>query len=78
MFRRSIKGFYKRFYLGNAYYSNLTYFKLNKVLILSKLSRYDFEKRKHPELTERELEKNLRSRGTDYNLLLYHHYIHKV
>lgn len=52
-------------------------FKPRRVLILTKLSRYDFEKRRHPELTERELEKSLRSRGSDYNMLLYHHYIHK-
>ncbi|XP_064112115.1 NAD kinase 2, mitochondrial-like isoform X2 [Macrobrachium nipponense] len=52
-------------------------FKPQKVLILTKLSRYEFEKRRHPELTERELETRLRSRGSDYNMLLYHHYIHK-
>lgn len=52
-------------------------FKPQKVLILTKLSRYEFEKRRHPELTERQLEKCLRMRGSDYNILLYHHYIHK-
>ncbi|XP_047496636.1 NAD kinase 2, mitochondrial-like [Penaeus chinensis] len=52
-------------------------FKPQKVLILTKLSRYEFEKRRHPELTERQLERCLRNRGSDYNMLLYHHYIHK-
>lgn len=52
-------------------------FKPQKVLILTKLSRYEFERRRHPELTEKQLEKCLRLRGSDYNLLLYHHYIHK-
>ncbi|KAL7633773.1 UNVERIFIED_CONTAM: hypothetical protein RMT77_015727 [Armadillidium vulgare] len=61
----------------NYYYSSSRDFSFKKVLILSKLSRYDFEKRKHPELTERELEKRLSKRGSDYNLLLYHHYLHK-
>lgn len=53
-------------------------FKPQKVLILTKLSRYEFEKRRHPDLTEKQLEKCLRDRGSDYNILLYHHYIHKV
>ncbi|KAK8736922.1 hypothetical protein OTU49_004725, partial [Cherax quadricarinatus] len=53
------------------------YFKPQRVLILTKLSRYEFEKRRHPELTERQLEKCLQTRGSDYNILLYHHYIHK-
>lgn len=53
-------------------------FKPQKVLILTKLSRYEFERRRHPEFTEKELEKCLRLRGSDYNNLLYHHYIHKV
>ncbi|KAK3849450.1 hypothetical protein Pcinc_043800 [Petrolisthes cinctipes] len=52
-------------------------FRPQKVLILTKLSRYEFERRRHPELTERQLEKSLRDRGSDYNILLYHHYIHK-
>ncbi|XP_027218419.1 NAD kinase 2, mitochondrial [Penaeus vannamei] len=52
-------------------------FRPQKVLILTKLSRYEFEKRRHPELTERQLERCLRNRGSDYNMLLYHHYIHK-
>lgn len=53
-------------------------FRPQKVLILTKLSRYEFERRRHPELTEKQLEKCLRLRGSDYNNLLYHHYIHKV
>ncbi|KAG0725099.1 NAD kinase 2, mitochondrial [Chionoecetes opilio] len=52
-------------------------FKPQKVLILTKLSRYEYEKRRHPELTEKQLEKCLSLRGSDYNNLLYHHYIHK-
>ncbi|XP_045625914.1 NAD kinase 2, mitochondrial [Procambarus clarkii] len=52
-------------------------FNPKKVLILTKLSRYEFEKRRHPELTERQLEKCLQARGSDYNIMLYHHYIHK-
>lgn len=45
--------------------------------MLSKLSRYEYEKRRHNCATEGELEAALRSRGSDYNTLLYHHYVHK-
>ncbi|GFT18310.1 NAD kinase 2, mitochondrial [Nephila pilipes] len=47
-----------------------------KALILTKFSRYEFEKRTHSELSEEELIKNLEDRGSDYNNLLQHHQIH--
>ncbi|GIY56258.1 hypothetical protein CDAR_274952 [Caerostris darwini] len=47
-----------------------------KALILTKFSRYEFEKRTHSELSEDELIKNLEDRGSDYNNLLQHHQIH--
>lgn len=53
-------------------------FNPKRVLILTKLSRYEFEKLRHPDLAnEHELEQLLKKRGSDYNTLLYHHYIHK-
>jgi len=52
-------------------------FKPDKVLILTKLSRYEFEKLRHAELDEQQLERALKKRGSDYNMLLYHHNIHK-
>lgn len=59
--------------------SNLTRdFNPQKVLILTKLSRFDFEKMRHSNHSEAELESALRKRGSDYNTLVYHHYIHKV
>ena len=64
--------------LASNYTTDAQKFQPRRILILTKLSRYEFEKRRHPELTERQLEESLRSRGSDYNLLLYHHYIHKV
>ena len=53
-------------------------FSPKRVLILTKLSRFDFEKLRHPTLTDSQLETTLKKRGSDYNTLLYHHYIHKV
>lgn len=48
-----------------------------KALLVSKLSRYEFEQHKHPKLNDRQLEKTLRDRGTDYDLLIHHHRSHK-
>ncbi|XP_054706903.1 NAD kinase 2, mitochondrial-like [Uloborus diversus] len=48
-----------------------------KALVLSKFSRYEFEKRRHADLSEDELIKNLENRGSDYNNLLQHHQIHR-
>jgi len=52
-------------------------FNPKKVLILTKLSRLEFEKLRHKDISDRELERVLKKRGSDYNTLLYHHYIHK-
>jgi len=52
-------------------------FSPEKVLILTKLSRYEFEKLRHADHNEQQLERALRKRGSDYNMLLYHHTIHK-
>lgn len=52
-------------------------FQFKKALIVTKLSRYEFEQHKNPKLTVSELEKMLRARGTDYDLMLYYHQIHK-
>lgn len=46
-------------------------------LILTKFSRYEFEKRRHPNLSEDELVQNLEERGSDYKTLIRHHEIHK-
>uniref|UniRef100_T1JBC5 NAD kinase 2, mitochondrial n=1 Tax=Strigamia maritima TaxID=126957 RepID=T1JBC5_STRMM len=47
-----------------------------KVLVLSKITRYEFEKRRHPNLSEEQLTDALAKRGSDYKGLLYHHDIH--
>jgi NAD+ kinase len=51
--------------------------KIDKVLILSKLSRYEFERRKSNSANDDELEKELRSRGTDFERLIHCHVLHK-
>lgn len=52
-------------------------FQFKKALIVTKLSRYDFEQHKNPKLNAVQLEKLLRDRGTDYDLWLHYHRIHK-
>lgn len=51
-------------------------FKPKKALVLTKFSRYEFEKRRHAHLTEEQLVKDLEARGSDYNSLVHHHKIH--
>lgn len=50
---------------------------LRKALIVTKLSRYEVEQWKHPRLSHSQLAKTLRDRGTDYDLLIHYHRIHK-
>lgn len=52
-------------------------FPFKKILIVTKLSRYEFEQHKNPKLTNVQLEKILRDRGTDYDLWQHYHKIHK-
>ncbi|XP_052120511.1 uncharacterized protein LOC127748917 [Frankliniella occidentalis] len=51
--------------------------KLNRLLLVSKLSRYDFERCRHVDLSESELESVLRKRGADYDSLIKNHKLHK-
>ncbi|UYV83592.1 NADK2 [Cordylochernes scorpioides] len=51
-------------------------FSPKRALVLTKFSRYEFEKRRHSNLSETELIKNLKDRGSDYSMLLHHHALH--
>uniref|UniRef100_A0A6P7FNM7 NAD(+) kinase n=1 Tax=Diabrotica virgifera virgifera TaxID=50390 RepID=A0A6P7FNM7_DIAVI len=51
--------------------------KLEKALIVSKLSRYEFERTKHKGLSEKGLESLLRKRGSNYEKLVGFHHLHK-
>lgn len=52
-------------------------FRPKKALVVSKLTKYEFEQMRHPIMNEEELEKFLRNRGTDYEAMLYYHNLHK-
>lgn len=54
-----------------------TNFKLQRALLVSKLSRYEFEQLRHPHLNKEQLEAKIRHRGTDYDTLMYLHNLHK-
>jgi hypothetical protein len=42
------------------------------------VSRYEFEKMRYYELTEKQLEEELTARGSNYAAVRHHHNIHKV
>ena len=53
-------------------------FKPKKAVILTKVSRYEFEKLRHDTLSESQLEQELTARGSNYAAIRHHHNIHKV
>lgn len=78
---RLLTQYFRPFRIKLCSFSDWSYspvFNPEKVLILTKLSRYDFERRKHAELTELELKRTLTLRGSDYHMLLHRHNMHKV
>ena len=52
--------------------------RIKKVLIVTKLTRYEFEKLRHPNLDDGQLEEAIKYRGTDYDALMYYHNLHKT
>jgi len=53
-------------------------FRPKKAVILTKVSRYEFEKVRHEQLTEKQLEEELTARGSNYAAVKHHHNIHKA
>lgn len=51
-------------------------FKLRRALIVSKLSRFEFEQLRYPELNAGQLERRIRDRGTDYDSLVHYNEQH--
>lgn len=51
--------------------------KLRRVLVVSKLTRLEFEKTRDQELSDEKLERKIRDRGSDYDALKYYHHLHK-
>ena len=45
--------------------------------LLTKVSRYEFERLRHESLTEAQLEHELTARGSNYIAIKHHHNIHK-
>jgi len=54
-----------------------TEFRPRTAVVLTKVSRYEFEKLQNEQLTEKQLEDALTKRGSDYALIRYYHSIHK-
>lgn len=52
--------------------------RIKKALIVTKITRYEFEKIRHAELNDEQLEEKIRCRGTDYDALMYYHNLHKT
>ncbi|KAG5889051.1 hypothetical protein JTB14_000961 [Gonioctena quinquepunctata] len=50
---------------------------IRKALVVSKLSRYQYEKHKYKKFTDKELQTYLRKRGTDVDKLIYFYDLHK-
>ncbi|CAF0716130.1 unnamed protein product [Brachionus calyciflorus] len=51
-------------------------FDFSKILVLNKITRYEFEKKRHAKLTEDELKTKLEKRGSNYDRLIEHHNNH--
>jgi NAD+ kinase len=51
--------------------------RIRKVLIVTKITRYEFEKIRRPDLSDQQLEEKLRNRGTDFDALMHYHNLHK-
>lgn len=52
-------------------------FRLERALIVTKLSRYEFEQLRHPHLSANQLEEMLRNRGTDFEGIMHRHNVNK-
>lgn len=52
--------------------------RIKKALVVTKLTRYEFEKIRHSELNDLELEEKIRCRGTDFDALMHYHHLHKT
>jgi len=63
---------------SNIGHHDTTQFKPKKAVILTKVSRYEFEKLRHEHLTEKQLEQELTARGSDYAAIRHHHNVHKM
>lgn len=52
-------------------------FQIKKALLVSKLTRLEYEKYRFPHLNDSDLEQEIRDRGTHYDSLAHYHELHK-
>lgn len=52
--------------------------RIKKALIVTKMTRYEFEKIRHSELNDLELEEKIKCRGTDFEAMMHYHHLHKT
>lgn len=52
-------------------------FEIKKALLVSKLTRLEYEKYRFPHLNDSDLEREIRDRGTHYDSLTHYHELHK-
>lgn len=62
---------------GKQSFSDKCSFKLSRALIVTKLSRLEFEQHRNFNLNQIEFEKAIKNRGTDYDAMLNNHRVHK-
>lgn len=62
---------------GQRHYSTVPSISMKRVLLVSKVTRYELECQRYPDLSALKLEDTLRKQCFDYDVLLQHHYLHK-
>lgn len=62
---------------GQRHYSAVPSVSMKRVLLVSKVTRYELECQRYPDLGALKLEDTLRKQCFDYDVLLHHHNLHK-
>lgn len=62
---------------GQHHYSTVPSVSMKRVLLVSKMTRYERECQRYPDLSTSKLEDTLRKQCFDYDVLLLHHNLHK-
>jgi NAD+ kinase len=62
---------------GQRHYSAVPSICLKRALLVSKMTRYELERQRYPDLSMSKLEATLRKQCFDYDVLLEHHTLHK-
>ncbi|KDR17625.1 NAD kinase 2, mitochondrial isoform X2 [Zootermopsis nevadensis] len=73
----SWKGLFASIMSGQRHYSAIPSICLKRALLVSKVTRYELECKRYPDLKMAKLEATLRKQCFDYDVLLQHHNLHK-